>query len=188
MPQVVKPQRVEKLMKALQSVNKQEKSLSNLKEYLDYDPQTGQFTWLKTKGKAAKGRIAGCLDVSGYWLVRFNKKNYRAHRLAWYFIYGKFPSQIDHINRNKLDNRLENLRESSQQENRFNSSLRDDCKSKYKGVRLPVKTSKLYQSSIRKDGKVYYLGSFECKKEAALAYNIKAEELFGKFAVFNQVF
>lgn len=93
---------------------------------------------------------------------------------------------VDHINRNTLDNRIENLRICSNQENSFNRRKHIDGKSKYKGVSFHKKTQK-WQVSITKNNKSYYIGLFKSQEEAAKAYNIKALELFGDFANLNTI-
>jgi len=95
---------------------------------------------------------------------------------------------VDHINHNKLDNRKSNLRKASQQQNIFNRrklSGSKNCTSKYKGVML--RPYNRWESAIKKDGKITYIGSFSTPEEAALAYNQKAQELFGEFAYLNSV-
>lgn len=84
-----------------------------LKEVLNYDPETGLFTWAKQRGSARKGSLAGCLD-RGHLIIRVNKQQYLAHRLAWMYMYGYFPAtDIRHINKVKDDNRIDNLTKAS---------------------------------------------------------------------------
>lgn len=114
-----------------------------LKKLLRYNPDTGVFTWLerdlsdftddkhepthnmnKWNAKHA-GSVAGSLRKStgrrtDYYRIRINNKSYYAHRLAWLYVYGKFPDQIDHINGDGLDNRIENIRSVSHQVNHTN--------------------------------------------------------------------
>jgi len=92
---------------------------AELHQYLNYDPQTGIFTWkVKLSDKINIGQKTGCKNNRGYLLIKINKKLYRAHRLAWLYVYGYFPKfTIDHINRIKTDNRIENLRDVTIQEN-----------------------------------------------------------------------
>jgi len=93
-----------------------------LKEILDYNQHTGLFTWKKIKkySNRSVGDIAGSLSL-GYVVIGIDKKIYKAHRLAWLYVYGEFPKeQLDHINGNKEDNRICNLREANQSQNNFN--------------------------------------------------------------------
>lgn len=91
---------------------------------------------------------------------------------------------VDHINGNPLDNRKSNLRLCSQAENCYNSAKRSGAKSKYKGVSIRDE-AKPFRARLHKDGKEYHLGSFETEIEAAIAYDVKAKEMFGEFARLN---
>ena len=69
-----------------------------LKELLHYDPETGVFTWLESAGKKMNGRIAGTHASKNYISIGVSHKRYLAHRLAWLYVYGKFPDGIlDHL-------------------------------------------------------------------------------------------
>lgn len=93
---------------------------SYLKSILTYDPITGLLTWNKS------GKVAGGVKCqSGYWFVRINNKDYRAHRLAWLYTYGRWPTIVDHRNRVKTANWLSNLREVTNTENVYNSDRFD---------------------------------------------------------------
>ena len=105
-----------------------------LKDLLHYDPETGVFTWLKSgKGRKANGETRGL--TNGYFTIRINWRQYKAHRLAWLYVYGVWPKgQIDHINHNTTDNRIANLREVTNQENHRNMSLSKNNTSGVTGV------------------------------------------------------
>lgn len=157
----------------------------HLKEGLKYDPETGDFSWLSTCGNIHKGKIAGYIHHTGYQHIGINGSLYLSHRLAWLYMTGNFPKyEIDHINRVKKDNRWVNLRECSHAQNMVNFPIRKDNTSGFKGVTWNKK-SKKWQSQIIKNGKGYYLGSFDNKIEAAKIYNKKALELYGEFAFQN---
>jgi hypothetical protein len=81
------------------------------KEVLQYEPETGLFYWLvQYSNRIRVGGVAGCVRKDGYIQIGVNKSRIFAHRLAWYFIHGELPDEIDHINHNRQDNRIENLR------------------------------------------------------------------------------
>jgi hypothetical protein len=93
-----------------------------LKEMVTYDPLTGHFTWLVDRGtNKLKGKRCGNIECDGYVSCCFNRKRYKAHRLAYLYMTGDWPKlEIDHINRNRQDNRWENLREATRSENASN--------------------------------------------------------------------
>lgn len=94
-----------------------------LHQLLDYNPETGKFFWkVNMRGKVKIGTKAGCVcKIHGYELINIKNKQYRAHRLAWLYVHGKWPNpEIDHINRVKTDNRIANLREADRSMNNLN--------------------------------------------------------------------
>lgn len=142
-----------------------------LKELLAYDPLTGVFTWLirPRHGHVKPGDIAGCLN-GGYVVIRVDGRPYKAHRLAWLYMTGCFPSdEIDHINRIKDDNRIANLREASHAENAQNKGLFRNNKSGHKGVSWNTKEQKWFVQ-ICVNGEGMYLGIYECLEAARQAY------------------
>ena len=152
-----------------------------LKELLSYDPQTGLFTWLMDKGSARKGALAGKLNTASYVQIQLDKRVYLAHRLVWLYIYGAFPNcLIDHIDGDKNNNSLSNLREATHTENQRN-------KRKFRGKYLKgvMKVRNSYQSFIRHDNKKKYLGCFKTEQEAYQAYCLAAQKYFGEFANFG---
>jgi hypothetical protein len=143
-----------------------------LREVLEYNPQTGIFIWKNRTSTCVKiGDIAGWIDFHGYHSIRLNKKIYRAHRLAWLYVYGKFPKMnIDHINGIKTDNRIENLREATTSENGQNKKKSmSNNKSGYLGV-SKIKNKDRWCAFIKVNGKNKNLGSFKTPELASIAY------------------
>ena len=155
---------------------------SELKELLHYDQETGIFTWLKSiNAKYKVGEIAGHY-ANGYIVITINKNNYKAHRLAWLYVYGYMPTkQIDHINRVRDNNKISNLRLVTNQENQFNSSLRKDNTSGVKGVSWHEK-SKKWLASIRVDKKKTYIGIYETLELAKNAIDLARKKYHKEFS------
>jgi len=143
-----------------------------LKELLNYDPNIGIFTWKKTN------KIAGSLD-QGYVRIRINKKLYRAHALAVLFSYGHFPkTQVDHINGIRNDNRINNLRECSNNENCQNKTkpYKNNLTSNLLGCCFEKSRNK-FKSEIMINGKKIFIGRFKTAIEAHQAYINKKREI-----------
>ena len=142
-------------------------SQTELKVLVDYSQSTGLFTRLiKTSSRVKVGDIAGYVHkINGYRYIRAEGKSYRAHRLAWFYMTGEWPKEIDHINHIKTDNRWENLREVTHQENGKNRSKSKNNTSGVTGVSRSKQTSK-WAAHIRINGKLRCLGSFTDKFEA----------------------
>lgn len=152
---------------------------SELKSQLNYDPDTGIFTWLVSKGRKAKiNDIAGYKRVDGYNVIRLNSKDYLAHRLAWLYVNGEFPKEsIDHINGNPSDNRIINLRNLSHRENMQNQrNARVGTTSGVLGVHWHKGNNK-WCAQIKANGKQMHIGYFSDKNEAHNAYLTKKREL-----------
>ena len=136
-----------------------------LKSLLSYNPETGEFTWLVDKGtRAKKNTKAGSIcKTHGYVFVRLNHKLYRAHHLVWLYVYGVFPKlDIDHIDQQRHNNRITNLREVTRSVNNYNTRKRKGyCFSKQKNK---------YWAYIVIEGKQKHLGFFENPEQAKEAY------------------
>ncbi len=132
-----------------------------LKNILEYNKDTGIFTWkIKVSDKVIIGNIAGTIHKHGYINITFNNKIYKAHRLAWLYIYGKWPlNLIDHINGIRHDNKLINLREANHQKNGFNRKKQQNNKSGYKGIYWNKQCNK-WHVSYRINGKTFYGGLY----------------------------
>jgi Demerecviridae HNH endonuclease len=150
-------------------------------ELLEYNPETGEFRWSRAlsgrNGKARRGAIAGSLHSGGYIEIGIAGQRYFAHRLAWYFVHGVWPrDEIDHINTDKTDNRIANLREATSQQNHWNCGPRRRNASGIKGVYWD-KRRQCWQAGIRVSGKNIHLGSFKTKEAAAHA-RVEAEKKY----------
>lgn len=148
-----------------------------LKEYLNYNPDTGLFTWFKKPSKKIMlNSIAGYKNQYGYIMIMFKGKSYPAHRLAWFFIHNEIPNgYIDHINHIRDDNRISNLRLVTHQENCMNRKRRtgkvDEAGIWYCRVRQK------YIAEIKLHGKKVYQRTFKDIDEAIKQRKAKLLEL-----------
>ncbi len=149
-----------------------------LRSILHYDQETGIFTRkVRTAHRVKAGDVAGCPDGRGYLQIRVCSRKYRAHRLAWLHVYGEWPEdQLDHINRDRADNRISNLREVTNKQNGQNASKRSDNKSGHPGVYWDKQKSK-WRALITHNQKDIHLGYFE-NLEDAVAARKAAEKLY----------
>ena len=110
---------------------------ARLKELLHYDAETGIFTWKESRGSIKEGRIAGTVGAKGYHQIGVDGARHYAHRLAWLFINGDYPvNDIDHINHNRLDNRISNLRHITRSMNLVNRDHKHASISRLVGVNI----------------------------------------------------
>jgi hypothetical protein len=148
---------------------------AELHSILHYDYLTGLFT--RFKGH----KICGYMEKKGYIAICVKTKTYKAHRLAWLYVYGEMPkNQIDHINGIKDDNRIDNLREATASENMFNRLKFKNSKSPIKGISFHIGQQK-WTAKIQLNKKRLWLGSYNTFEEAAVAYKNAAIELHGNF-------
>ena len=153
-----------------------------LRRLLDYNPDTGVFRWRYDMRRVPMDGVAGRKNVDGYWGVSVNKEYILAHRLAWFYVYGEWPNgDVDHINRNRSDNRICNLRVATRAQNVHYSRPSSKNKSGYKGVHF-IKRQKLWGAQIKVDGRSINLGSYADPKLASAAYQAAAKKHFGEFA------
>jgi hypothetical protein len=151
-----------------------------LHDKLSYDPKSGHLTWNYTTQWTKKGTIAGT-NCLGYIKISVNKVIIPAHRIAWAMHYGTWPfGEIDHINGNRVDNRIENLREVTHQQNCMNRAKAQNNKSGYKGVSWH-KVAKKWQAHLSIGGKSVYLGLFETAEKAHDAYEQSVQMAYGMF-------
>jgi hypothetical protein len=153
-----------------------------LRELLAYDPHTGLFRWRVTRTKARAGAIAGYVKSDGYVSLCVEGRAYFAHRLAWLHVHGQWPAAcIDHINRDRGDNRISNLREATISQNGCNRLGAADSKSGVKGVWFDASRNR-WTACIQLRGRTKQIGRFKTKEDAAAAYERAATELHGEFA------
>lgn len=148
---------------------------------LSYNEDTGVFTWLINTGSKKKGSRAGSTTVEGYCRITIKGTEYRLHRLAWFYIHKEWPPNvIDHINRDRADNRICNLRLATVQQNKYNMGLMSTSTTLMRGVSLYKRTGK-YQAKIRIKGVRKHLGYFNTAEEASVVYEKFAKDNFGEF-------
>lgn len=147
-------------------------TVEQLSSRLLYNQDTGEFHWVSGPNS---GRLAGSIEPNGYRRIKIDGTRHYAHRLAWLWKTGEWPrGQIDHINRQKDDNRICNLREATPSQNRMNS--------KSSGVRFRPGLKKPYRAVIKVSGKSMHLGYFPTHKLARQAYLAASKTYFGEFA------
>ena len=148
-----------------------------VRELLDYNQETGVFTWKTTRGGFAKaGTVAGTKDSHGHIQIKVDRKLYLAHRLVFIHVTGTAPSEVDHINRDRSDNRWANLRPVSRSQNGHNRSVGVNNTSGAVGVSFVKHLSK-WQAYINVEGKRKNLGYFSDLDSAILARKKAKEEL-----------
>lgn len=159
---------------------------ARVRELFDYDPVRGVLVWrVNRRGSFARvGAVAG--STGRYVTVSVDCRIYPAHSLIWLWCHGVYPDEIDHINRNKHDNRLENLRVCSRSQNTGNVGLRSTNVTGYRGVWF-AKHAGRWRAAIKINGRSKHLGYFGTAQFAAIAYNIAARKHFGEFAHLNDV-
>lgn len=143
-----------------------------------YDHKTGVLTYLKANKHKNIGDSAGFVHKSGYLVIKVNKISLKVHRIAWYLYYGvDAEGMIDHINGDRTDNRIENMRVVSFIENSKNRGINKNNTSGAKGV---VKKGNKYYARIGFNGIKLFIGSYNTLEDAEVAYKEKAVELYGE--------
>jgi hypothetical protein len=151
-------------------------------ELFDYDAEAGELVCRVHRGPRARaGQHLRTLNKQGRVLVQIDGKRYYVHRLIWFYFYRQWPAELDHIDRNPKNNRIENLRSATRQQNIANTSLIKSTTSGRKGVQRHRSTGK-WIVRIGYGYKRLYLGLFSDLERAQQAYVDKAKELFGEFA------
>lgn len=172
------------------------KELSTL---IKYNPETGGLAWrnrtsdMFNSGKRSKEAKASIFNAhyadkpalsnktsEGYLAGTLKKKHLKAHRVAWAIFYGEWPEGIiDHINGDRTDNRICNLRVVTTSQNMMNSDKRAMCSSAFKGVKRDRSS---WVASIQSANKPIHIGSFQSEHTASIAYDMFASVLHGEFA------
>jgi hypothetical protein len=151
-----------------------------VKALLAYDLNDGQFRWKHDASRRkVSGSLAGTNRRDGYISIKVLGKSYLAHRLAWLYMTGEWPSShVDHVNGNRSDNSWRNLRSATRLENNRNVTIRSDNKTGFKGV---FKQRNKYQAQIGINGRCVYLGIRDTPQEASRLYEAAAAQHFGEF-------
>lgn len=140
-----------------------------LKEILDYEPSTGEFKWKASRLRSSVGSVAGTKHGGGYLAVMLDGNGYLMHRLAWLWVHGEWPKgEVDHMNGDKKDNRIENLRDVPRRINMQN--LRKHRSNSSHGVMGVYKQAGKWVATVQTDKKKLYLGRFVCPLVAHIAY------------------
>lgn len=141
-----------------------------LRELYSYNPETGQFIHMRGTGRGRIGAVAGTARANGYLTINVDGVRCYAHRAAWLYMTGEWPqSLIDHIDRNRLNNRWINLRSATAAQNQMNKSSRRNSYSRFVGVTF-CKKRKKWKAQIGIDRKMFNLGYFLSEQDAAKAY------------------
>ena len=171
----------------MDKINKEIKEIKELLKHVSVDVETGIITWNEDRGNRAKaGKEAGTTSVHGYRITSLlvDGKNswVRSHRVVYYVAHGCLVNEVDHINRVRDDNRINNLRSVTSQENSRNRSIASNNTSGVKGVGYH-KRYKKWRASITVDYKYIQLGEYEDKDDAIKA-RIEAEiKYFGDHSI-----
>lgn len=156
-------------------------SAKKVRALLTYCPLTGIFLWKVSSGRAVAGARAGCI-VGGYLVIRIDRKAYKAHRLAWLYMNGRWPrGRLDHKDGDGANNRWGNIRRATHSQNMANRKVNRNNSSGLKGVCF-MKANGRYAANVNKSGRRFYLGLYDTAELAHAAYQAKSNELFGEFA------
>jgi hypothetical protein len=159
-------------------MNESDLSLSLVLEMLEYQPETGALLQRKARPKVKVGSLAGVVTPYGYRYIQLQGRKYAAHRLIWYIEHGSFPPHdIDHIDGNKLNNKITNLREATRKQNCENKGAQKNNKLGIRGVSYNQRLRK-YVAQIQHNGINQYIGLYTDPQEASKAYEEVAKSLF----------
>ena len=154
----------------------------HLKELLHYDPETGLFTWLVSRGSSKRGKIAGHRKESRgkhYIEIIIYGKHYKAHRLAFLYMDGDFPEEeVDHDDGDGTNNKWRNIDYATRNDNSMNKRIYSNNKTGVCGVYIDHKNNGKYRAFIKVNNKTISLGTYEHLNEAAKVRKA-AEEFYG---------
>ena len=141
-----------------------------VKKILEYRPETGELVWRERTARCVQvGDVAGCIDNNGYITIGIRKRVYKAHRLIWLITHNNWPiGLIDHIDGNKSNNRLSNLRLVDETGNSEN--VRKPNKRNQSGFMGVISVNTGWRASITVQGKTRYIGTFDTPEKAHHAY------------------
>lgn len=154
-----------------------------LRAVVEYDPELGLFRWIEPGPKRVVGSIAGAIKRDGYRYIGIDLRRYKAARLAWIYQYGDIPDGmlVDHINRDRSDDRISNLRLVTASQNMMNTSRRSNNKSGHKGIHRHSQNGNwVVQISAYRQRK--HVGVFNDLEDAIRAYNAASASLHGNYA------
>lgn len=162
-----------------------------LRQVLDYNAETGELFWKERKDAEKKwnarfaGKRAGCFHPDGYVKITINGVIYAAHRLIWVILHGEAPrDEIDHIDGNGYNNRIDNLREATSSQNGWNTKAHLDNKLGVKGVTFLAARNK-YQAQLMIDGRYVLSKAFDSMEDAKKAYVEASAKFQNEFARIN---
>jgi len=159
-----------------------------IRRFIAYNPDTGILTWAEKPSRTSTiGGVVGRNTGKGYLGFSFRGRHLLAHRVAWFLHNGTWPiNTIDHINKDRSDNRICNLREATYRQNNCNMGVRKNNKCGFKGV-TQRRGQDVWIARVMVNRKNKFLGNFKNPIDAAKAYNVAVLELHGEFAVINQI-
>lgn len=158
----------------------------NLLEWIIYHPLLGLWEWRNPFLMNKRGRITvGTISVHGYRIITINGTKYRSGRLAWFYMTGEWPIyEIDHKDRDKTNDKWDNLRDITRSENGLNRDLQANNTSGVRGVHWNEQRQK-WVVQVKKDGINYFSGRFDSLDEAVAVRDSVALDLHGDFAELN---
>lgn len=161
-----------------------EELVLRMKDFLQYNHETGVFTWKRVTSKRVKvGQEAGRINNAGHIGIGFEGSRWQAHRLAVAFIEGSLSGEleIDHKDQNKINNRYMNLRKATKQQNSCNRGSPRNNTSGVKGMSFNINAGK-WEGYVHFNSKKYYLGLFTLEEDCKEAIQLKRKELHKEFA------